>query len=460
MNSATVLLISLLLVPSLNVVPLVVGSKVIEVPKDYSSIQQAIDGANPGDIIQVTSGTYFENLKIEKPLKLIGEGPDKTVISKTGTVVSVNASDVEIRGFGVQDGTYGIFLWYSKDVLLRNNNMSNNKWNFGIWGSSISDFIHNIDSSNMVDGKPMCYWVNEDGKHASKEAGYVALINCTSVTAEDLSLTSNEQGVLLVNTKESIIRNVTMSGNDVGIDLRMSSNNTVSMNSLVAINWLSIYLTSSNNNTFTANTIREGDYGISTKNSNGNTIYHNNFIDNKVQQYQLNSFNKWDNGGEGNYWSDYTGTDSNGDGVGDTLLPHLEVDYYPLICPFDGIAPIADAGGNQTVFSSTQVFFNASCSSDNVVVVSYRWDFGDGSNGIGITTTHVYNATGVYTVTLMVSDASGNTATDGILISVVDPPAVFPWRILFAGCGTAAIILAAFLWLRKYNETKRIKDKR
>ena len=459
MNSVTVLLISLLLVRSLSLVPLFVGSKVIEVPKDYSSIQLAIDEANPGDIIQVASGTYFENLKIKKPLKLIGEGPDKTVISKPGrTVVSVTASDVEIRGFGVQDGTYGIFLYYSSGVLLKNNDMSNNTWNFAIWGNSVSHFVHDIDCSNIVDGKPTYYWVNENGKHISQDAGYVALVNCTNVTAEDLSLTSNEQGVLLVNTKESIIKNVTMSGNDVGIDLLMSSNNTIIMNSLIAINWLSIYLTSSNNNTFTENTIRNGDYGISTRYSNGNTIYHNNFIDNIVQQYQVNSSNKWDNGAEGNYWSDYNGTDTSGDGVGDTLVPHLGVDYHPLMSIYDTLPPIAHAGEDRTVFENTSVDFNASGSTDNVGIESYIWNYGDGSVGAGLTTKHTYSVAGNYTVKLTVEDAAGNTATHAVTVVVVKAPEPFEWRIVVAGVGVgAAVILATIFWMRRSLRKRKVK---
>ena len=438
---------------------LAIESSVIRVPEDYSRIQQAIDEADPGDVVQVASGTYSENLKIRKPLKLIGEGPDKTVISKSGTVVSVNAGDVEIRGFSVQDGTYGIFLYYSKDVLLRNNDMSNNTWNFGIWGSSVSHFVHDIDSSNMVDGKPMYYWVNEDGKHVSKDAGYVALINCANVTAEDLSLTSNEQGVLLVNTKESIIRNVTMSGNDVGIDLRMSSNNTITLNSLIAINWLSIYLTSSNNNTFTENTIRKGDYGISSKHSNGNTIYHNNFIDNKVQQYQVNSSNKWDDGAQGNYWSDYNGTDTNGDGVGDTLVPHSGVDYHPLMNIYDTLPPIAHAGEDQTVFENASVNFNASASTDNIGIDSYFWDFGDGSVGADVTAKHVYTVAGNYTVTLTVEDVAGNTATHAITVIVVKTPEPLEWMIVIAGVGVGATAFVATIFWKRRSIRRRKGDK-
>ena len=142
------------------------------------------------------------------------------------------------------------------------------------------------------------------------------------------------------------------------------------------------------------------------------------------------------------------------------MLPHLEVDRYPLIRIFDNIFPIADAGGNQTVLKNTPIFLNASGSSDNIGIVSYKWNFGDGSNSSGITTTHVYNANGAYTVTLTVTDASGNTATNVILITVVDPPVVFPRWILFALGGTAAMILVAYFLLRKYTGAKRIKDKR
>jgi hypothetical protein len=41
--------------------------------------------------------------------------------------------------------------------------------------------------------------------------------------------------------------------------------------------------------------------------------------------------NFWDNGCEGNYWSNYNGTDLDGDGVGDAELPWEEVDHYPLM---------------------------------------------------------------------------------------------------------------------------------
>jgi parallel beta-helix repeat protein len=430
-------------------------SEVIRVPDDYSLMQQAIDRANPGDIIQVASGTYSESLRITKPLSLIGEGSNKTIITGSGTVLWVNADNVEIRGFTVRNGTYGIFLWFSSGALLRDNMMSGNKWNFGVWGDTLSHFVHDIDPSNRVEGQPVYFWVNQHNKHVPKDAGYVSLVSSTNITIEDVAPASNEQGILLVETRDSLVKNVTVSGNDEGIVLRRSTNNTIRLNTLISINWHGLYLVSSHGNTVFENTIRNGTYGMLTQDSAGNRIYHNNFIDNKVQLYQGNSSNSWDNGGEGNYWSDYVGSDSDGDGVGDTGLPHLGVDYYPLASVFDKMPPVAEAGKSRTVFRDTEVVFDGGNSVDNVGIIDYKWFFGDGSNGTGKVVNHSYRARGTYTVKLTVIDPSGNTATDVALITVTDPPVSFEWQILFVLLALAAIAAVAISWWRRSTRSEK-----
>lgn len=47
--------------------------------------------------------------------------------------------------------------------------------------------------------------------------------------------------------------------------------------------------------------------------------------------------------------------------------------------------PVADAGPDQTVMAEETVSFNAEGSTDNVGIVSYKWDFRDGTTGTGIT---------------------------------------------------------------------------
>jgi len=74
--------------------------------------------------------------------------------------------------------------------------------------------------------------------------------------------------------------------------------------------------------------------GIYLRHSSDNVIFHNNFVNNTEQVRLDESSDIWDNGCERNCWSDYNGTDYNGDGIGDTLLPHQGVDYYPLMNPY------------------------------------------------------------------------------------------------------------------------------
>lgn len=77
---------------------------------------------------------------------------------------------------------------------------------------------------------------------------------------------------------------------------------------------------------------------------NANTFHHNNFIDNAQQLETWGQANVWDDGaGEGNYWSDYTGADTDEDGVGETNLPWCGVDNYTLMHPWGSISN-ADTG--------------------------------------------------------------------------------------------------------------------
>jgi parallel beta-helix repeat protein len=317
-------------------IPALTNRNTINVPQDYPTIQQALDAADPGEKIQVTAGTYEEDITVEKSLTLKGEGPGNTIIDGKGTrnVVTVKASNVKINGFTIRNGSYGIYIGYSTACTLRDNHIEDNRWNLAVWGDEWQHYVHDIDPTNLVDGKPVYYWINQRERRVPTDAGFVAVINCTQITVENLNLTPNEQGVLFLNTEESTIRKVTTKKSDLGIYLLASHNNLIINNTIEFVSYKGILLWSSHKNTITGNTLRNGILGVGLQTSNNNTIYHNNFIDNKVQLESYGSSNTWDNGEEGNYWSDYSGEDLDGNGIGDTFVPHLGVDYYPLTRPW------------------------------------------------------------------------------------------------------------------------------
>ena len=89
------------------------------------------------------------------------------------------------------------------------------------------------------------------------------------------------------------------------------------------------------------------------------------------------------------------------------------------------LTPVASFTWNpETPKVGEEVTFDASASYDpDGWIVSYAWDFGDGTSGSGITTTHAYTTVGTYTVTLTVTDNDGltDTTSHAIEIKVKDP---------------------------------------
>ena len=84
-------------------------------------------------------------------------------------------------------------------------------------------------------------------------------------------------------------------------------------------------------NVVVGNTIRQTRKGVFAS-GDRNLIYLNKFVENKYQATDSGN-NEWDRNEIGNYWSDYQGSDSNRDGIGDTpyqIFPN-GVDHYPLM---------------------------------------------------------------------------------------------------------------------------------
>ena len=135
-------------------------------------------------------------------------------------------------------------------------------------------------------------------------------------------------GLYIFEGGNNIIRGNTISDNALrGVSIVASSNNTL-YNNLIGKSWFGIKMES---------------WGISVNETwfvlrpRNNTIYHNNFIDNKKQVYVgVRCANSWDNGIEGNYWSNYTGVDLNHDGIGDSWhqINENNTDHYPLMGMF------------------------------------------------------------------------------------------------------------------------------
>ncbi|MFX0176652.1 MAG: nitrous oxide reductase family maturation protein NosD [Candidatus Hodarchaeota archaeon] len=167
----------------------------------------------------------------------------------------------------------------------------------------------------------------------------IMLFNVSNAQLEDNFCISNSVGIGLSNSHNNTISGNTVNDNSMeGIFLGDSNNNSIIGNIANSNDFYGIVLSRSHNNTVKQNLIKNKIFGLYIMNftSHANSIFLNCFINNTNNGYDEGS-NYWDNGIKGNYWSDYTGSDSNNDGIGDTpyIIDHYNnKDNFPLMsCP-------------------------------------------------------------------------------------------------------------------------------
>ncbi len=183
---------------------------------------------------------------------------------------------------------------------------------------------------------------------------------------------------------------------------------------------------------FAYNTImNNNDTGIFVDyRSENNILHHNTIIDNENDAFDEGENNHWDNGSAGNFWDNYSGEDSDKDGIGETgfaIEGGTGLDRYPLMRPFDVVVPVAVAGPDQETSQDGEVMLDGSASSDNLWIVSWNWSFVHDDSDQELTGEAVdfeFLIVGNYEVTLTVTDAGGNTDTDTLWVRVSDttPP--------------------------------------
>jgi nitrous oxidase accessory protein NosD len=225
----------------------------------------------------------------------------------------------------------------------------------------------------------------------------------------------------------------------------------------------------------TANTIAENENGIYICGDwlergaviHTLTFHHNNIINNSVQLTSGSYGGIWDNGSEGNYWSNYNGTDANGDGVGDSPYVVIEaytynhthggtstygstdVDHYPLIYPW-GPPPILMIYPENETYPTSNVPLRFTVGKPNSWI-GYSLD---GSDNVTITgnTTLSGLSSGLHNLTLYASDMYGNIgASETIYFRTTDP---FPTALVVAASGVSVAVVGVGL-LVYFRKRKR-----
>ena len=197
-----------------------------------------------------------------------------------GLAVLYESNGNEVYRNTMCEGTYGLMLESSRSNILRNNSMQNNTYNFRDDLYYLNEKLNqsDIDTSNLVNGKPIYYLVGEADLvlDSTSNAGTVYLIGCENITVRDLNLEKNGFGVFATETSNSTLRNLTISENEYGIRDEFGNKNNCSYNTVENNSYRGIEVYYGENNTLNNNSIVKNFYnGLDVGYGKGNFLNNN-----------------------------------------------------------------------------------------------------------------------------------------------------------------------------------------
>lgn len=193
-------------------------------------------------------------------------------------------------------------------------------------------------------------------------------------------------------------------------------------------------------NTIYGNLIQRNTIGIAIENApRSNCIYHNNFIANDNHAFDSTVSNSWYYDKEiqrGNYWDDYTGYDTNNDGIGDvaySISGGENKDKYPLMLPYKYYPPPQQPEkptGPQHGKAQTNYTYMVSTVDPNQEKIYYWFDWGDSTNstwigphpsGTTCETQHIWQEKGNYTIRVKAKNEQGAVSMWSLPLSMQIP---------------------------------------
>jgi parallel beta-helix repeat protein len=284
---------------------------------NYTSIQEAIDDILTvnGHTIFVEASVYYEHLTVNKSLSLIGENRSATIIDGNGTgiIMKIAADNVAVERFAVRNGTVGVKLDHSNNSRVMENEIS----------LTVNAILVNYSN------------------------------NCT--VYQNFVVNNSERGILVsASWNTNVSSNYVHNSGLYGINGNFSMSMLAKQNIASGHTYDGIALFDSKNCTIIENNITQNYIGIAVDGNSNGIFYHNNIINNTIQAFPYITPNQWDDGMEGNYWSNYTGWDPDRNGIGNDnhVITTNNVDHFPLMGMFHSFAT---SGGDVHVITNSTI---------------------------------------------------------------------------------------------------------
>jgi len=334
------------------------------------SIQEAVDGANPGDTLIISEGIYKQfGIIIRKPLILIGENYPVIDADFKGNILIVATNNLTIQGLKLintgrsnMDDSAAIKFFDSKDCVIRDNILENTYFGLHFSNSSQLTIINNKISASALKefevGNGIHLWKCKNSYIGNNEVSghrdgiYLEFVTHTQAKgnlveknmryglhfmfAHDNSyirntFRKNGAGVAVMYTKNVVMRENRFEENwgssAYGILLKDISDSEV-VGNIFLKNTVGIYMEGSSRIDFTNNTFQENGWALKLlSNCDQNTFQANNFTQNTFDistngSLVLNTLTE-------NYWDKYEGYDLDRDLVGD--IGYRPVNLFSVI---------------------------------------------------------------------------------------------------------------------------------
>lgn len=336
----------------------------------FPSLQEAVEKAHPGDTLVVQGGVYRGPLVVSKPLVLIGEQEPVIEGNGVGSVVKLQAPGILFQGFRVrgsgahlseensgievlaphvvvrentlEDVLFGIYLRKAYGAAVLNNRIEGKALPLPRRGDLIrvwySDSVR-IEGNTLRQGRDVVLWFSNhlivQGNQVSGGRYGLHFMYCDDALIEGNVLSRNSVGAFLMYSRRLHFRRnfvaYNRGGSGFGIGLKDLDDGVVEDN-LIVDNRVGIYVDNSpreieSHCLYEGNILAYNDFGVALLPSVRRNLFRDNtFLENEEQVSiqgggTLHAV-RW----EGNYWSDYVGYDSDGDGVGD--LPYRAERFF------------------------------------------------------------------------------------------------------------------------------------